>query len=102
MNNNLAYGGEEFDFNGLKFQLAMDGTLYMSSAAHDKKEVGKFESELSDGTGRRPFIPKRKNFRSLMKWAMRDGDYDEELKELKAFRKEQRLKHKKVKEQTND
>ncbi len=97
MNNNLAYGGEEFDFNGLKFQLAMDGTLYMSSAAHEQKEVGKFESESADGNDKRPFIPKRKNFRSLMKWAIRDGDYDQELEELKEFRKEQRAKRKELK-----
>ena len=77
MNDNEEFVYDEY-VDSFRFRLSKKGKLFVSFKKGDWQERDWFKNEK---TGK-PWFPKRKNFMSLIKWAVRDGDYDDMKKSV--------------------
>ncbi|KER01088.1 MULTISPECIES: hypothetical protein [Photorhabdus] len=80
---NIKFAHQSFSENGIRFYLSTDGTIYVSTKIHKMIEIVKL---TYPDTGK-PWIPIFKNFRSLCKQMLREGDLHKIEKELKKHAK---------------
>ncbi|MCW7764458.1 hypothetical protein [Photorhabdus luminescens] len=80
---NIKFAHQSFSENGIRFYLSTDGTIYVSTKIHKMLEIVKL---TYPDTGK-PWIPIFKNFRSLCKQMLREGDLSKIEKELKKHAK---------------
>ena len=85
----------QISLEGVKVCLLSDGRVFGWTAGYESAvEVARFTFQ---DTGN-PWIPKHKNFNSLAKQMMRDGDFDELLR----FRKSRKLRKQRMSEAAED
>lgn len=80
----------EFHKGGVRFRLYRDGTIMAGTKDLASREIGK----LSVSGENRPWIPSHKNFNSLCRQMVREGDVDELVAEQRHISEARGMKRK--------